>query len=225
MCLLVQVIKCTIVHMIKQKRPHVVAVFGQKGGCGKTTLAVHVAVAAQQDGLGVGILDTDPQASAYSWVGFREHKDPAVASIQASQVGDCIAVARDKGLSLVLIDMPPHASTAAYDAIKHADLIVMPCRPSILDLSAIAQAVTIAKASKRPGAFVINGCPPRSQEVALTREVLETYSFPISPVTVGHRQAYLRAMASGQAVTEFEPTGIAAEEMRQLWKWIQGSLN
>ncbi len=211
--------------MIKQRAPRVIAMFGQKGGCGKTTLAVHVAVAAQQDGQIVGILDTDPQASAYSWVGFREHKDPAVAVIQANQVGDCLAVARDKGLGLVLIDMPPHASTAAYDAIRHADLVLMPCRPSILDLSAIMQAVTITKASKRPGAFVINGCPPRSQEVALTREALEMYALPISPVTVGHRQAYLRAMASGQAVTEFEPAGLAAEEMRQLWKWIQGSFN
>lgn len=205
------------------KKPRVIALLGQKGGSGKTTLAVHVGVAAQQSGEVVGILDTDPQASAYSWVGFREHKDPAVASIRPAQVDEFLAGAQKAGVSLIVIDTAPHATTSVYDAIIRADLVLLPCRPSILDISAIDRAVTIAEAAKRPSAFVLNACPPRAPEVASTRKVLATYPFPVAPVTIGHRQAYVRAMASGQAVTEFDPSGMAAEEMRQLWQWIQGN--
>jgi chromosome partitioning protein len=208
---------------MSNKKPRVVALLGQKGGSGKTTLAVHAAVAAQQDGQNVGIFDTDPQASAHSWVSFRRYKDPAVALIHPDQVEQFLATAQKLAVTLVVIDTPPHATTSVYDAIVHADLVLIPCRPSILDLSAIEAAVSIAEAAKRPSVFILNGCPPWAPEIASTREVLETYAFPIAPVTIGHRQAYVRAMASGQAVTEFEPSGVAAEEMRQLWKWIQGS--
>jgi chromosome partitioning protein len=210
------------VRMIANKSPRVVALVGQKGGCGKTTIAVHITVAAQDAGEHVGIFDCDPQASAFGWVECRTNRDPAVASITPTQVYDCLDVARKKNLSLVVIDTAPHATTDIYSAICMADLVLLPCRPSILDLKAIAAAVTIAKASKRPSAFVINAAPPRSPEVAFTRTALETFTFPIAPITIGHRQSYLRAMASGQAVTEFEPDGQAAAETRDLWKWVQG---
>ncbi len=199
----------------------VIALLGQKGGSGKTTLAVHLGVAAQERGSVVGILDTDPQGSAHAWVSLRVNGDPAVARLRPQHVEAYLGKARALGVRLVVIDTAPHASTAVYDAVVHADLVLLPCRPTVLDLAAIDRAVVIAEAAKRPGAFVMNACQPRCEETALSRSVLETYPFPIAPVAIGQRQAYVRAMSTGRAVTEFEPQGKAAEEMRALWRWIE----
>jgi chromosome partitioning protein len=210
---------------MRQKRPRVIAMLGQKGGSHKTSIALHLAVCAQGDGERVGIIDTDPQGSAHSWSGFRD-KDaqPAVALCRSDQVDEYFAAAAKTQLSLLVIDTPPHATTQLYDAIKFADLLVMPCRPSILDLSAVAATVRIAEASKKAGTFVLTGVPPRSVEVAATRKALASYPFPVAPQSIGHRQAYVRALGSGLTVSEFEPAGLAAEEMRQLWKWIDKQL-
>lgn len=198
----------------------VLALLGQKGGSGKTTLAVHIGVAAQQAGESVGLLDCDPQGSARSWVALRENGDPAVAALRPSQVDSYLLAGAKAGITLMIVDTAPHATTSVYDAILKADLVLLPCRPSILDLAAVERAVRIAESAKRPGAFVVNAAPPRAAEVDLTLEVLGSYAFPVAPIVVGQRQAYVRAMGSGQAVTEFDPTGKAAGEMRALWSWI-----
>lgn len=202
----------------------VIALLGQKGGSGKTTLAVHLGVAAQESGYSVGILDCDPQGSAHSWVSLRVNGDPAVARLRPQQVDAYLETAKKLRLNLMVIDTAPHATTAVYDAIVRADLVLLPCRPTVLDLSAIERAVVIAEAAKRPGAFVLNACQPRCEETTLSRGVLETYPFPLAPVAIGQRQAYVRAMSTGSAVTEFEPHGKAAAEMRTLWSWIAGRL-
>jgi chromosome partitioning protein len=202
----------------------VLALLGQKGGSGKTTLAVHVGVAAQEAGWSVAILDTDPQASAHAWVSLRANGDPAVARLRPDQVDTYVEKARGLGVRLLVVDTAPHASTSVYNAIVRADLVLLPCRPTVLDLSSIERAVTIAQAAKRAGAFVMNACAPRCEETALSRNVLESYPFPLAPIAIGQRQAYVRAMSTGQAVTEFETNGKAAAEMRGLWSWIAGRL-
>jgi chromosome partitioning protein len=210
---------------MKHKKPRIIAVFGQKGGSGKTTICVHLAVAAQQDGEHVGVLDVDPQRSAYAWAQFRpKDKPPAIASCRSDQMSEYFAAAQKTELSLLLIDTAPHASVGVYDAVKHADFLIMPCRPSILDLSAIEATVRIAESAKVPGAFVLTGVPPRSPEVVAAREALESFSFPVCPVQIGHRTAFVRALASGQSVTEFEPSSVAADEMHQLWKWVKKAI-
>lgn len=209
---------------MSEQHPRVLALLGQKGGSGKTTLAVHLAVAAQESGQSVAILDTDPQGSAHAWVSLRVNGDPAVARLNPKNIDPYLDKARSLGVNLILVDTAPHASTTVYDAIVRADLVLLPCRPTVLDLAAIEPAVIIAEAAKRPGVFVLNACQPRCEETALSRTVLGTYPFPIAPVAIGQRQAYVRAMSTGRAVTEFEPAGKAAEEMRALWGWIESRL-
>jgi chromosome partitioning protein len=123
----------------QEKSPlRIVAMLGQKGGPGKTTLALHLAVAAQEDGEIVTMADTDPQASAYKWVELREAKDPPVAQIRPKDLNRVISIAEQGNASLMIIDTaPPHASLGAYDAIARADLVIMPCRPTRFDLATI----------------------------------------------------------------------------------------
>lgn len=207
-----------------QENFRVIALLGQKGGSGKTTLAVHIAVAAQEAGEIVGIADTDPQGTAYRWVERREAKDPPAALIESREIDSAIATAKKSGVTLLVVDTPPHASLGAYQAVANADLIIMPCRPTMFDIETIERATAIAEASKRKGFFVLNQCPAQGNETESASEVLSTYGFPVAPVMIGLRKAYSRATITGQAVTEFDPTGKAAEEIRGLWEWTKEKL-
>jgi chromosome partitioning protein len=207
-----------------QNQTRIVAMLGQKGGSGKSTIAVHLAVAAQQGGEHVAVIDTDPQATATSWIKSRTTKTPSVATAPPGEVESILGIAREQRITLVVIDTAPHADAGASKAIAEADLVIMPCQPTAFDVAGVVGAVRIAKAVNRPSVFVLNRCPPKVYEVAETREYLETLGYPVAPVTIGNRQAYARATASGEAVTEFDPNGLAAQEIKQLWKWVKEQL-
>jgi chromosome partitioning protein len=197
------------------------AFLSQKGGSGKTTLAVHTAVAAEEDGERPVIVDTDPQKSATSWADARVADTPPVAPVAASMLADVMKAARDDAMTLCIIDTAPHAAPDAARVASFADLIVIPCRPTAFDLAAAGSAVEIVKAAKTKAVFVLSACPARAPEIAETRTVLEGYGIPVAPVVISERRAFARAVASGRAVTEFDGEGKAAEEIRALWKWFK----
>jgi chromosome partitioning protein len=198
-----------------------IALLSQKGGSGKTTLAVHIAVAAEEAGERVTLIDTDPQGSAKAWSQARTTDHPPVEKANASAIGRTIERAGQNKTTLSVIDTAPHATPGVDTIASLADLLLIPCRPSAFDLAAIAASVQIAKAVGRSAAFVLNACPARAPEVAEAQSVLESYGFPIAPILIGNRTAFSRAVATGRAVTEFEAEGKAAEEIVQLWKWIR----
>jgi chromosome partitioning protein len=193
----------------------------QKGGSGKTTLAVHTAVAAGESGEGVVLVDTDVQRSATIWSEARSAPSPIVATVSASQLGDVMTSARHEGMSLCIVDTAPHAAPDATRIARAADLVAIPCRPTAFDLGAVAAAVDIVKAAGVPAVLVLSACPFRSPEVAESRDVLAGYGLPVAPVAITDRRAFARAVASGRAVTEFESDGKAADEIRQLWQWLK----
>lgn len=200
----------------------ILAFLSQKGGSGKTTLAIHTAVAASEDGLKVLIVDTDPQQSATLWASGREAAEPQVATVPASELDRVLAAAREESIDLVVIDSAPHAAPEAARIARAAGLVLIPCRPTAFDLAAARSAAMIVKAAEVPAAFVLSAAPSRAPEIAETREALGEYGLPVSPAVITDRRAFSRAVASGRAVTEFEGEGRAAEEIRALWKWTKG---
>jgi chromosome partitioning protein len=202
-----------------------VVFLSQKGGSGKTTLAVHIAVAAEESGEKVALLDTDIQASAGAWGDVRAKDTPPIARASPSETPRVIEAAHNDGITLLVIDTAPHTAPGAAIAVTSADFILIPCRPTAFDLSAVAASVDIAKAAGTPAAFVLNACPARAPEVIEAQEALAVYGLPIAPVTIGDRRAFSRAVASGRAVTEFETDGKAAQEIRKLWQWIRQYIN
>ena len=197
-----------------------IAFLSQKGGSGKTTLAVHIAVAAQGAGERVVLVDTDPQASASAWAQARKDEHPAVQRSAASGLAKLLEKARADGRTLAVIDTPPHAVPGVDLIARTADLLVIPCRPSVLDLAAVASSVALAKAAGKPTVFVLNACDARAPEIEQSKRVLAKHGFPVAPTDVGHRRAYSRALSTGSAVTEFEPKGKSAEEINGLWAWL-----
>lgn len=204
---------------------YTLAFMSQKGGSGKTTLAVHTAVAAEENGERPVIVDTDPQRSATTWADARVPDTPPVAPVGASLLNDVMKAARGDAMTLCIIDTAPHAAPDAARVAAAADLIVIPCRPTAFDLAAAGSAVEIVKAANAKAVFVLSACPFRAPEIAETRAVLEEdYGFPVAPVAITERRAFARAVASGKAVTEFEGEGKAAEEIRALWQWFKEQL-
>jgi len=199
----------------------VLAFLSQKGGAGKTTLAVHTAVAAYEAGEAAVLIDTDPQRSASVWGDARQGAAPIVATASVSELDRVLKAAVDDGMALAIIDAAPHAAPEAARIARVADLVVIPCRPTAFDLAAVEAAVRIARAARVRAVFVLSACPFRAPEIAETRAALEGYDLPVAPVEITDRRAFARAVASGRAVTEFEGDGKAAAEIRALWSWLK----
>lgn len=200
----------------------VITVAGQKGGAGKTTLAVHLAVAAAAAGHRVGMIDADPQGSATAWAKARPASAPAlpVAPLVGADVGRGIDAARADGFGVLIIDTPPHAARAASPALAAADLIVMPVRPSVLDLAALPAGLALVDASARPALLVLSAVPSRCAEEVEVRAAIEAAGRDVAEGVIHDRADFRRALATGRAVAETSPTGPAAREIRQLWREI-----
>jgi chromosome partitioning protein len=198
-----------------------IAFLSQKGGSGKTTLTVHMAVAACESGERVVIVDTDPQKSASVWSDARENETPIVATVGALELPQVLDAARGERMTYALVDTAPHATPDATLIAENVDLVVIPCRPTAFDIAAAGAAVNIVRAANVPAVFVLSACPFRAPEIVETRGILAEYGFPVSPIEIVDRRSFARAVATGRAVTEFESEGKAANEIRALWAWIK----
>jgi chromosome partitioning protein len=199
-------------------KPKTIALFSQKGGSGKSTIALHLAVAAERAGRRVAVLDLDPQGSAMGWSRTRGTGTPVVAAVPDAELERAIEGAGHDGFDLVLIDAPPHAAPVAARIVKAADLVLVPVRPSPMDIAALP--ATLQLIANRPAAFVLSACPWRAPEVEEARQLLAQHGRPVlGPIT--DRRAFFRALTAGQAVIEFEPDGHAAAEIATLYDKVQ----
>jgi chromosome partitioning protein len=195
------------------------AVISQKGGAGKTTLAIHLAVAAQQAKITSAIVDLDPQASATSWKDLRTKETPVVVSAQAARLKQVLDTASKEGVDLAIVDTAPHSESAALAAARIADLILIPCRPAILDLKAISTTIDLVKLAGKQAFVVLNAVPPRGSLGDEAANAVSSYQMPVAPTTIYQRAAYVHALTLGQAAQEYEPSGKAAEEIRDVYMW------
>lgn len=196
-----------------------IAILSQKGGAGKTTIALHLAVAAELAGKSAAIIDLDPQASAAGWGDHRGADKPAVVSSQAARLPQVLQAAREAGAKLAIIDTAPHSESAALGAARAADFILIPCRPAILDLRAIGATIDIVKLAKKPASVILNTVPPRGTLADDACEAIASYDVTVCPVRIGQRSSYIHALTAGQTAQEYEPNGKAASEITQLYMW------
>jgi chromosome partitioning protein len=197
-----------------------IAIISQKGGAGKTTLALHLAVAAEQAGRPAAIIDLDPQASATGWGDHRGKENPAVVSSQASRLDQVMSAAREGGAALAIIDTAPHSESAALAAARSADFILIPCRPAILDLRAINSTIELAKLAGKPAAVVLNSVPPRGSLGEDADQAIELYGVEVCPARISQRAVFVHALTEGLTAQEYEPAGKGAREIRHLYKWV-----
>lgn len=202
-----------------------ICLLAQKGGTGKTTLCLHLAVLANELGHDAVILDIDPQGSSSAWRRRRRADRPDVVCCGAQDLAEKLTELEQQGRDLVLLDTAPHSSHEAATAVTLADLVLIASRPAILDLEAIGESVKIVKRRDARAAVVLNACPPphifgETAIVREAREALTAYGLPVAPVSISQRAAFSHALIDGHAVTEFDSKGKAAAEIRNLWDWI-----
>jgi chromosome partitioning protein len=202
-----------------------VAFVTQKGGSGKSTLASSLAVAAFEQGERVFVVDMDPQASLMSWAKTRGLDDVPVVAATAPKLTALLEALEKKGVSLVIIDTPGADGAASTAAMKAADLNVIPSRPSVFDLWASAQTRAALKDSRSDYVFLLNQCPPAQQSARVDEGVatLEAMGGLISPLVLA-RVDYQEAARHGWGVTEINPNGPAAQEIRALWSSLKRRL-
>ena len=198
------------------------AILAQKGGSGKTTVAVHIAVCATRHKLKVAIIDIDPQRSAVQWNASRpdDMKLDAIAGT-ASQVAGLLQKAKASGINLAIIDTAPHSNADAAIVARLADLVLIPCRPARFDLDAIASTVEIAKAANTACAVVINAAP-RGKLAEEARDTLTDKGVRVIETVLHQRVAYSHAVIDGRSVHEYEPDGAAALEIDALYNHVTG---
>lgn len=198
-----------------------VAIISQKGGSGKTTIAVHLAVCAERQGQPTLILDLDPQGSARSWLNRRGDDAPEVVAADPSQLAGVLKKAEKGGAGLVILDTAPHSNRTAALAAQLADVVLIPCRPTAFDVDAITSTLTITKLAEAhaKAAVVLNAIPTRGDYAEEVRAGLSEL-VTVAPVHLYQRAAYFNAVNDGRSVEEYEPKGKAAEEIRALYQWV-----
>lgn len=197
-----------------------IALVTQKGGSGKSTIAVHLAVAAIRQGVLAAIIDLDPQGSASLWANRRGNEDLAVVAARPAELPGLLANARRQKAELVLIDTAGRDDVTADAVIQLADIVLIPCRPTLYDIGAsAATADKVRRAGGKKAAFVLNGVPPTGNREAEAREALGD-ALPVAPVSIHNRVAYSDALNDGRSVEELDPHSKAAEEIRTLYNWL-----
>lgn len=201
----------------------VLAILGQKGGTGKTTVATNLAVAAENDNKKTVIFDLDPQATASFWKDLREEQQvidtPAVISIQAIRLKAMIEASRENNVDLVIIDGAAVARDIILDAANVADFALLPTKPAIFDSASLIQTINIIKGVNLPASMVLNAISPIGKENQEAIDLAGSIDINMCPVTIGNRKAFFKSQAKGQSVQEYEPNGKAAEEISKLYTY------
>ncbi|MEM6907479.1 MAG: ParA family partition ATPase [Pseudomonadota bacterium] len=202
-----------------------IAIVSQKGGSGKTTLAVHIATRAAQAKHESCVIDTDPQATAAAWSDWRGDFLPVVVTSPPARLTRTIESARKQGVDFVVIDTPPHADAAAREAIKAADIVLIPTKPRAFDLAALEPIADLVGFAKTPAFVVLNSVPAGATVLAEdARTAASDMGLEICPVELGDRAAFHRSSAKGETAAEIDPAGKAALEIEALWKWLSKQL-
>jgi chromosome partitioning protein len=202
-----------------------IALVTQKGGAGKSTLASSLAVVASEAGERVCLIDMDPQATLTTWGKTRGETDIPVIAASPSKLASVLAALESKGVTLVFIDTPGAEGSAAAAAMAAAQLCVIPSRPTAFDLWASANTRQALKDRKGDYVFLLNQCPPAQQSERIAEGVaaLEAMGGLLSPLVLA-RVVYQDAARLGWGVSELNPQGAAAGEMRALWASLKRRL-
>src|SRR5262245_30106177 len=202
----------------------VLSITSTKGGVGKTTLASALAVRAARESKRVAMVDLDPLASLAAWWKRRPRvkpDDPPTIFTGADTASDAVEALERDGWDWVFIDTPPAFIATIEDAIANATLVLIPLRPSALDLIASEDAVKMSLEANKPYLCIINDAEPKWKTTHSAKDYLLAANVPVAEQIIAHRAAYLGAMTSGRTGPETEKDGKCNEEIGNLWDEIK----
>jgi chromosome partitioning protein len=194
----------------------------QKGGVGKTTLCLNLAVGAEAKGERVLVVDLDQQGSAVFWAQTRGTNKPTVIDALPEKIPDILRAAPELGATLCMIDAPSRLDPVALAAIRAAEMIVCPTVPDLLNLAPLQETVAlIASADKLPAAVgVLNNVDESgaAKKIEHAIGVLASFNMAVASTPILHLPQFSAAYDKGKAVTELKPAdGKAAQQIQALW--------
>ena len=202
----------------------VVVFASQKGGAGKTTLCGHIAVQADLVDAGpVALIDTDPQGSLAEWWNARAAETPLFVGTHFAKLGADLDELRKQGVMLVFIDTPPAVTDTIREVVGHADLVVIPTRPSPHDLRAVGATVDIVEDQDKQMIFAVNAATVRAKITGEAAVALSQHG-TVAPVTIHQRIDFATSMIDGRTVMEMNPDSRSAGEIGALWQYISTRL-
>lgn len=199
-----------------------IAILSRKGGAGKSTLAVNLAVARSRDNPNVVIIDSDPQESVTKWSERRDHDTPTVVFQPYDEEDWPEELKRMEvlGADWLIVDTPPHAEDARPIAAR-ADLVLVPCDPGMFSLEAILD--TVEQAEGRPTWVVMNRLSSL-QEADVAVDALVELGVRVAPVRWSERVDMRKSIIDGETPLEQAPRSKAAHQVKSLYKWVCGML-
>jgi chromosome partitioning protein len=204
-----------------------ITIASQKGGVGKSTITIHIAVVAQMLGKDVLIADLDPFSRTLThWAEGRENKYPTVVQALSDDVISLQEQAKSENFDFLLFDCPPFVSDTVVDATSISDFTLVPCSPTFPEIQSLMDVIDRVK---EPYSIVLNNCPSGigSFEHIRTREVrslINDSELSIYPGSIVRRVSFQDALNSGKAVVEYEPKSKASSEIIRLWEWVEKKL-
>lgn len=204
---------------------HSIAVVSQKGGAGKTTVAIHLATFFAQAKKKTVLIDLDPQASASGWADRRKEETPVVISIHAKRLStELDRIARHEG-EIVVLDTAPHSDPIALEAMRYADLVIIPTRPSILDIEAIVSTLELSKIVNKEALVVLNACPARGPDATDAAKAISALGVEVCCDQLTQRTIFARSLLQGKTAMEADPKSKAAVELRAFGRGITQKLS
>jgi chromosome partitioning protein len=209
----------------KDSAMYTIVAASQKGGSGKTTLSGHMAVEAERQGAGpIALIDTDPQGSLAHWWNARQAPAPHFVKAGLPDLEAALAGLERMGIKIAMIDTPPAITQSISRVVAHADLVLVPTRPSPHDLRAVGATVDIAERHGKPLIFIVNAATARARITAESAVALSQHG-TVAPVTIHHRVDFAASMIDGRTVGEVVPSSQSAKEITELWLYIQERLS
>lgn len=203
---------------------HVIVLASQKGGVGKTTLAAHLAVAAEVAGDGPTVLiDTDPQGSLSVWWNVREADTPTLASTTVIDLPAKLEALAKAGYQIAVVDTPPAITEAIGTVVRSADLVLIPARPSPHDLRAVGSTVELVHQAAKPFIFAVTQAKPNARLTVQAVAALSEHGV-VAPVIMHDRVDYAGSMIDGRTVMETDGKGRSSSEMAELWEFVKARI-
>ena len=203
---------------------YVLALVTQKGGSGKSTLSVGLAVAAMEREQRVALIEADAQGTISKWKERRENAYPRVERVaDPGEIEPVLSRLRAEGIWLTIIDTAATTNSLAVRAIGSSDFCLIPARPSPADIEAAVPTLIAIRRLNRRFAFILNQTPTRGCRLSEAATSLNSLGLLALPF-VGQRNDHQDALGVGLGVTEFAPEGKASDEIVALWEWISEHL-
>jgi chromosome partitioning protein len=196
----------------------IIAVVAEKGGVGKTTLALNLAVVAVNNGQKAAVLDLDPQATASNWTDRRSSEFPWVVPTPAARLVAAIDQAKAKGVDFIVIDTPPHSGSDAAEAARRADIVLVPVEPHLFTLETLPKLADLLKlAGSAPALFVISKAATQGTEGTSAADYIKKQGLAVCPTVLHLRAAHRHATNIGKVAAEYEPGSKAALEVAEVY--------